>query len=183
MLLFLQGGKVPVGTYNEKGELEVQYISFSSSYDENDIAAMISKYLNSPGSRYDTVPTPPDLNGNVYKIMLVGRFNKDNTTINRPATLTEILYMATVRATKDKHAIITRYPLDNFNGQYPVRVSVSSTVKTQPATIGNEYFHFFPVCEGDPTNSFIDTLEFSNTYLKAMGGDFELRRGPARVIA
>ena len=115
--------------------------------------------------------------------MLTGRFNKQDTTISRPATLTDILYIAAVRATQDKHAIITRYPLDNFNGQFPVRVSVASTVNTQPVTIGNEFYQFFPVCEGDPTNSFIDTLEFSNTYLKAMGGDFELRRGPARVIA
>ena len=180
---FLQGGKVPVGSYNDKGEVEITYVSFQSSYDENDIAAMISKYINSPSLRYDTVPTPPDINGDVYKIMLTGRFNKQDTTISRPATLTDILYIAAVRATQDKHAIITRYPLDNFNGQFPVRVSVASTVNTQPVTIGNEFYQFFPVCEGDPTNSFIDTLEFSNTYLKAMGGDFELRRGPARVIA
>ena len=167
-LQFLEGGKVPVAGKNG----EVEYKTFKESFDERQITSMISKYLNSPSARYDLVDTPPDQDGKRYQMMLVGRFGKSNTTINRKATLTDIMYIATERATKDKHAIITRYPLDNFNGQFPVRVRISSTIRTEPALIGNEYFHFFPVCEGDPTNSFIDTMIFSNTYLKAMGGDF-----------
>lgn len=176
---FIEGGKIPV--YDQKTK-SVIYITMKESYDETQIASMITRYMNSPSSRFDPVLSPPDENGVQHQIILTGRFGKENTTTQRPATLTDILYIAAVRATENKHVIITRYPLDNFNGQFPARVQVASTIRTEPALIGNEYFHFFPVSEGDATNGFIDTCIFSNTYLKAMGGDFNYRRGPAGVI-
>lgn len=166
---FIQGGKVPVQDRKTK---EIVYKTFQDSFDENHLASLILRYLNSPGNRYDLIETPPDADGNVYNIMLTGRFGKENTTTTKPITLTELLYIVAIRATKGKHVMVSRYPLDNFNGQFTARVVVSSTVRTQPALIGQEVFPFFPLIEGNPENNFIDTMIFSNTYLKAMGGDF-----------
>jgi hypothetical protein len=103
---------------------------------------------------------------------ITGRFGKSDTTITRPATVTDILYITTMRAVKNKHIIVTRYPLDNFNGQFPAKIAIASTIKTTPATIGTDIFQFYPICEGDPNNAFVDTMQFSNTYLNALGGDF-----------
>lgn len=74
---------------------------------------------------------------------------------------------------EDKHVYVTRYPLDNYNGQFPARVAISTTVKTEPVIIGTTEYRFFPTIEGDPANSFMDTMQFSNTYLGPMNGDYD----------
>lgn len=167
---FIQSGQVPVMTKDNK----IEYITFRDSFDEKYITDMITRYLNSPSTRFDLVETPPDKNGQVHKMTITGRFGKKDTTVTRPATVTDILYITTMRAVEDKHIIVTRYPLDNFNGQFPAKIAVSSTIETTPATIGTEIYPFYPVCKGDPSNAFIDTMQFSNTYLNSLGGDFNI---------
>lgn len=164
---FIQGGKVPV--MNPDGK--VVYTTFTESFDENTITKMITRFINSPSTRFDKIVTPPDTNGNQYNMSLTGRLQKNNTTFNRAATVTDILYIVAHRVVQDKHVFITRYPLDNYNGQFPARVEVGTTVRTQPTIIGETFYQFYPVCEGDPANSFVDTLQFSNTYLGPLGGD------------
>lgn len=166
---FIQGGKYPV--MNKDGKVE--YVSFSESFDENDITKMINRYINSPSSRFDKVITPRDQNGNRYYMTLTGRFNKQDTTVTRSATLTDILYIVAYRVVQDKHVFITRYPLDNYNGQFPARIEVASTTHTMPAQIGETYYQYFPISEGDPANAFVDTLQFSNPYCIAMGADYD----------
>ena len=163
---FIQGGKVPV---MENGK--IIYTTFRDTFDENEITKMVNLYLNDPSSRFNKVETPMDINGNKYHMIISGRFGKENTTITRAATLTDVLFICTVEATKDKHVFVTRYPLDNYNGQWPGRVEVASTIKTTPALIGDKYYQFYPVCEGDPMNAFVDTLQFSNTMIHKRGAD------------
>ena len=173
---FIQAGKYQVKDKDGK----IISVTFTSSYDENDITSMITKFINSPSSRFDPVLTPPDTAGNRYPMVITGRFGKDNTTItNRKATLTDVMYIVAHRVVQDKHVFVTRYPLDNYNGQYPAKVEVASTTRTEPAIIGETMYPFYPICEGDPSNAFIDTLQFSNTYLGPMGGDLTYQRhGP-----
>ena len=166
---FLEGGKVPVMTKDGK----VTLTTYTDSYDENEITKMITRYVNSPSTRFEPFITPPDVNGDRHYIQLTGRFKKDNTTISRPATITDIMYISAVRATENKHVIITRYPLEGWFGQFPARVIVASTIQTTPVIIGETMYQFFPTATGDPNNSFVDTLQFSNTMLDAIGGDFD----------
>ena len=164
---FLQGGKYPVT--NMKGQQE--YVTITESYDENEISGMITKFINSPESRFDKVLTPPDTLGRQYYMNLEGRFNKDNTTLKRPATITDVLYMVACRTVADKHVDITRYPMDNPNGQNPYRIIISTTMKTVPVTIGDTVYEFFPVIEGDPLNAFMTTGQISNVMIGRMGAD------------
>ena len=164
---FIQGGKFPV--MDENGKLV--YTNFTESFDENQITSMITHYLNSPGDRFMPMTTPKDINGKTYNYVYVGRFGKENTTVTRKATLTDILYIVACDVVKDKHVFVTRYPLDNYNGQFTARISITTTVKTEPATIGDQFYSFFPICEGDPFNAFVDTLQFSNTMAEMMGAD------------
>lgn len=166
---FIEGG------YHPSSDKSTERIIFNESFDENYISKLITKYINSPSSRFDVVTTPMDINGKTHKMRLVGRFMKQNTTLDRDMTLTDLLYMIAVRATEDKHVYITRYPLDNYNGQFAARVMVSSTIRTDPVMIGDKIYQFFPRAEGDPANSFIDTLVMSNTYIGAMGADNPLK--------
>ena len=165
---FIQAGKYQVKDKDGK----IISVTFTSSYDENDITDMITKFINSPSSRFDPVLTPPDTAGNRYPMVITGRFGKDNTTItNRKATLTDVMYIVAHRVVQDKHVFVTRYPLDNYNGQYPAKVEVASTTHTEPAIIGETMYPFYPICKGDPSNAFIDTLQMSNGYIGPMGAD------------
>ena len=166
---FIEGGKYPV--MDKDGN--VTYTSFEESFDEVYINKLISKFVNSPSSRFDPVETPVDKYGNVYRMVLTGRFKKENTTFNRPATLTDLLYIIAKRATEDKHVFVTRYPLESYNGQWPARVEISSTLQTKPVIIGETVYQFFPVCEGNPANAFSDTLQMSNVMLPRSGGDYD----------
>lgn len=167
--MFIEGGKFPV--LNNKGEIE--YTSFEESFDEVYLSKLIEKFVNSPSSRFDPVETPIDKNGRRYKIQLTGRFKKENTTFNRAATLTDIMYIVAKRATADKHVFVTRYPLESYNGQYPARIEISTTINTRPCIIGETVYEYFPISEGNASNSFIDTLQMSNSMLPAIGGDFD----------
>lgn len=166
---FIGGGKVPV--MGPDGN--IIYTTFTESFDETYITKLIARYINSPSSRFDLVETPTDTNGNKYHMQLTGRFLKENTTFNRPATLTDILYIIADRATKDKHVYVTRYPLESSNGQFPARILISTTTRTQPVIIGETTYQFFPISSGDPSNAFVDTLQISNSMLKALGGDYD----------
>lgn len=168
---FLQGGKQEIRN-PETGETE--YFTINESYDENFITRMVTKYINSPASRFDPVYIPSNSTGKKLQMTITGRFMKDNTTFSRGATLTDVLYIVACRAVADKHVYVTRYPLDNYNGQFAARIIISSTVKTKPAMVGETIYQFYPVIEGDPANAFVDTMQFSNTYLGPMGGDWTL---------
>lgn len=166
---FIRGGKYPV--VHKDGSTE--YVTFTESYSENDISGMIVKFINSPETRFQELQTPPDVNGRRYPIRVTGRFNKDNTTFSRNATYTDILYMSAVRVCKDKHVDITRYPMDNPNGQNPYRIIIATTNETNPVTIGDTVYDFYPVIKGDPLNVFISTGQISNTMLGPMGCDYD----------
>ncbi|MCM1532572.1 MAG: hypothetical protein NC114_09920 [Ruminococcus flavefaciens] len=166
---FIQGGKYPVVTPDGKQE----YTTFTESFDENYITGLINKYINSPSTRFDKIMTPPDVNGVRYYMRINGRFNKDQTTFDREATYTDILYIVAQRVTADKHVYITRYPIDNPNGQSPYRIIVSTTNETQPVTIGDQVYEHYPIIKGDPMNAFMATGQISNTMIGPMGADFD----------
>lgn len=166
---FIRGGKHAV--LDDKGN--VKQVTLRESYDENEIAAMINKFVNSPNTRFDPVMTPPDEDGVRHKIMIEGRFNKDNTTFRRAATYTDIMYIVAERVVQDKHVWLTRYPLDNPNGQQPFKIIVGSTTYTTPCTIGNQVYMFYPKIEGNPLNVFMNTAQMSNTMIKPFGADYD----------
>lgn len=159
---FIQAGKVPSMIDGKMVQTE-----FTESYDENEITGMINKFINSPSTRFDKVPTPPDITGHRGHMIIIGRFNKDNTTFNRPATYTDVLYIAAERVCRDKHVWITRYPLDNPNGQGVYRIIISTTIKTTPCTIGDQVYEFYPVVDDgtDPLNAFMSTAQIPNVMI------------------
>lgn len=167
---FIRGGKKPV---MDPDTGEIRMVTIFESYDENFITKMITRFINSPSTRFDPVYVPDNDTGKRGKMVLTGRFLKDNTTFTRPATVTDILYIVASQVVEDKHVYVTRYPLEKYTGQFPARIIISSTIKTAPAMIGETSYQFYPVIKGNPANAFVETLQFSNTYLGPAGGDYD----------
>ena len=100
------------------------------------------------------------------------------TIIDRDFTWCDLFYMAAEEVSKDKHILITRYPLESFYGQFPNLILVNSTIKKEPIYVDNKFYPNYPYIRQDmigtdTSNMFIDTLQMSNTLLKAIGGDYD----------
>lgn len=146
------------------------------------IKKMIDTFIRDPESRFNKIELPIANSNRRYYMHFSGRrFDTTNKSeisglINRPATWTDILYQASVDVTKDKHCLVTRYPLLDEFGIFIARIRVSSTTKTMPITIGSILYKWYPVVELDAhkdrmATKFVDSLQFSNSYLPGLDGD------------
>ena len=96
----------------------------------------------------------------------------------RRLTWCDIFFMSCVEAVKNKHVLITRFPIDAYTNQIMTKVEVSSTKITIPMVVNNVFYKYYPrIRESDigtdTSNLFVDSLRMSNLYLAAMGGDYD----------
>lgn len=170
---FNYGGKYPLG--NDKGEIE--YVKIDNTYDEVFIQNIIDIYIGSPDSRFDPIPIPyvgPDKK--TYHMKHKGRFYKDNTTIDRFMTWTDLLYIAAYDISQTKIIDVTRYPVTSENSQFASKCAIMSTKDTIPVIIGDKVYRHYPVVpedKSDINNVFVDTLVMSNVYAAELGADYD----------
>ena len=102
-------------------------------------------------------------------------------------TWTDLLFIACNEIIEGKHVMVTRYPiLDNF-GIFISRIRVSSTRRTAPMDINGKVYKWYPVIDLNMTrnevgNNFIDTTQFSNSYLKGLDGDYDGDQVTTKII-
>ena len=64
---------------------------------------------------------------------------------------------------------------DTYFNQFPTKVRVSSTVKTEPMIVDGVFYKNYPYIRQNmigtnTSNSFIDSMNISNLYLDGIGG-------------
>lgn len=96
----------------------------------------------------------------------------------RRLTWCDLFFMAAVEMSQDKVALITRYPMDSYFNQFPMKIHVSSTKNTIPMYVNNTFYPRYPdIKDSDiltnTSNKFIDTLNITNLRLKSIGGDYD----------
>lgn len=96
----------------------------------------------------------------------------------RDLTWCDILYQAAVESVKDRHILITRYPIDTYFNQFPTKVRIASTMKTEPMVVNNTLYRNYPYIRKEDigtntSNLFVDSLNISNLYLDGIGGDYD----------
>ena len=106
--------------------------------------------------------------------------------INRRLTWCDLIFMACEEISKDKNVIITRYPMDSYFNQFTTKIRVSSTKETEPMYVNNTFYKYYPKIREedigkDTSNKFMDTLNLSNLYLEAIGGDYDGDQVTAKV--
>ncbi len=162
-------------------ELDNPQALFNTDY----FSKQIKKFIRSYNGRFEKIEIPVKDSKKKYYMHIAGRFAAEGNTspslespiISRPATWTDLLYMAAHEVTKDKHVICTRYPVEDYFGVFAAKVTVLSTTTTTPMYVSNRYYKYYPVVptdgNDDSSNSFIDTLQISNMYLEGIGGDYD----------
>lgn len=187
--LELVGAKYPV--YDDEGkikfylELEEPSIAFS----EEVIKKAIDRFVHAPADRFEIIYLPfkehPDMPKGKRIAMTMAGPNSDiggpedtSPLVKRPLTWTDLFYQAAVDVTADKMVWITRYPLLDYFGMFPIKVRVLSTIKTEPMYVRDRVYERYPVVDFNVPKSdlsvyFVDTLRMSNLYLAGLGGDYD----------
>ena len=152
-------------------------------FTDKEITRRMNSYIKDPDTRFKPIEVPLKNGKMSYLIFHGTRYDKRNkdelaTISNRKMTWTDVFYMACEDVTKDKHAIITRYPLIDQYGLFISRISVLSTTKTIPMQVGEKVYPFYPVVdlnipESKVPTMFIDSVTFSNSYLPGLDGKLE----------
>lgn len=180
------GNRYPVRTKSG----EVKYVALQEPemhFTDDYIKKQIDRFIFSYSDRFEPIRLPveddPDFPNGVY-MAFVGRFadkdkpESESPLSQRPATWCDILYQAAVEVTSDKMVWITRYPLLDYFGIFPNRVSVLSTHDTVPMYVGGKLYPNYPKVDLEMPKervsvSFIDTVTMSNLYLHGLGGDYD----------
>ena len=195
---------------NEKGEqiyvhLDSPEIVFNDDYiDKN-----LTRWINNPASRFDLIELPIrkddkekfglkkprylSLVGYEYTTTTMAqtafknKSNSDGKLVNRPITWTDLLYMAAVDVSDDKHVEITRYPMLDYLGTYFSRIYVISTRNTIPMIINDKLYDEYPVIDfklpaGRIEASFIDSYKLCPLYLAGLDGDFDGDQITSKII-
>ena len=154
-------------------ELQNPEIVFSDKY----VDKMLETYMKDPESRLTKIEVPLK-NGTKKYLAFTGSKVAEGTTelpkiSTRPMCWTDLLYMAAVDVTKDKHCMITRYPILDEFGTFISKIRVGSTIKTEPMLVGETLYKQYPVINYDIPKDrigaeFIDAIRMSNSYLKGL---------------
>ena len=104
--------------------------------------------------------------------------NKEFGAKERYLTITDLMFMAASNIYRDKHVIITRYPITSFQSLYPILVNPLTTQKTCTMEYSGVTYKFYPVIDiSIPKNSvakqFINVLWMQNTLISTLGADYD----------
>lgn len=170
---------------NAKGELEnVEIKNPEAVFSDTEIEKQMNKFIHGYSKRILPVEVPL-VNGKTAYAIFKG-YNTSNKKLeqdprrnalqSRILTWCDVFYIAAVEATRDKHVLITRFPMDSYWNEFPAKIRVASTKETEPIVIGTTYYKWYPkIREKDinanTSNMFIDTLRFTNLNLGSIGGE------------
>lgn len=179
--------------HNINSDIDDSFVTIKnpeSYFNDTYIKKAIDRFVKDPSSRYDKIEVPTTGNKPMY-LIFQGRYTNVRAEqagiVNRFMTWTDLLYIASCEIVRDKHVMVTRYPiLDNF-GIFLSRIHVSSTLKTAPMEINGTIYKWYPVIDLNMSkeevgNNFIDTMVFSNSYLKGLDGDYDGDQITAKII-
>lgn len=172
-------------------EIEITLKNISSEFSDARIKKEIDRFIKGFSNRFIPILIPNHENKEVYAIFKGiidnrkftnkigdGNLDKKSTDIlQRRLTWCDLFYQAAVEVTRDRAILITRFPMDSSQNQFPSKIEVSSTKKTMPMIINDKHYPFYPMIReedigSNTSNKFIDTLQICNLHLKSIGGDY-----------
>lgn len=152
-------------------------------FSDERIAKEMDRFLEGYNNRFVPVEVPVEGTKEKYYMMYKGLYRSPSNPeksqlVNRRLTWCDIFYIAAVEATRDKHVLITRFPIDSFSNQFTTKIVVASTRETEEVEYNGITYKWYPKIREedigvDTSNRFIDTLRFSNLYLAGIGGDYD----------
>ena len=176
-------------------EIEYEIKNPESYFSDRFITKMIDRFISDQSYRYSKIPIPVTANGkDVPAYIKFKGYVYDGTAdyeksgiYSRAMTVTDLLYMACVDVVKDKHAIVTRYPLLDYFGVFIAKVHVLSTTETIPMVVNGQIYKWYPkiypnASKSKIMRSYIDSCQFSNAYLEGLDGDYDGDQCTVKIV-
>lgn len=173
------------GVWKIESDTEVAVVELDNPegyFNDKYIKNLIDSYIRNPESRFDPIEIPViGMKKKTYAAFTGERWRHDSTaelsTIsNRPMTKTDLLYVAACDVVNGKHCLVTRYPLLDAFGVFINKIRVASTTETMVMFINEDKYNWYPKVElglekEEIVTKFVDSLQFSNAFLKGIDGD------------
>lgn len=178
------GNKYPAYDAKTKKTVYIQLKNPAAHFNDEYCTQLMNKFIYSYNERFDPIVLPTDDGRKVY-MMFKGRVLSPEKVIkklgdgsNRYMTLTDLMFIAAVNIYKDKHVIITRYPITSFQSLYPIKVNPLTTQQTCTMEYSGQVYRFYPVIDintpkGNVASQFINVLWMQNTLLSTLGADYD----------
>lgn len=153
-------------------------------FSEKNIRKLINNYCLNPDNRFKAITMEVVAPGNNGKdethtayMMLKGNILLENNVskiLQRPMTVTDVMYLACVDTCEKRHGMTSRYPVGTDKGIYFSKIRVQSTTKHIKLIFNGKEYPYYPDIDLTiPTDrvgvQFIDTLVPSNAHLEGMG--------------
>lgn len=157
-------------------------------FSEKAVRRMMDDYMLNPDNRFKIITVDVNIPTNDKKpkiakayMMLKGKIilpNNATKVLNRPMTVTDVIYLACVEECEKRHLMISRYPVGTDKGIYFIKIRVQSTAKHVKVVFNGKEYPFYPDIDlklhhSKVGVSFIDTLVMSNSHLDGMGADYD----------
>lgn len=187
-----QHAKILYNPATDQVEKVVKIVNPESYFSDKYIKKIIDTFIKDPESRFTKIEVPTDGTQKMYLTFTGKRMDSSNTseiaaTVNRPMTWTDLLYLACEEVVRDKHTLITRYPINDEFGLFVARIRVLSTSKTIPLMVNGYLYKWYPYVDPNESPSevakkFIDSVQFSNSYLPGIEGDYDGDQTTVKII-
>ena len=181
-----RGMKYPVYSKSKK---EIEYLQIQDpaiQFSDEKVRDLMTKYIYSYNERFD--PVMIETTNKDYPLIPIHfkgyspsdsdfDIDDEDKLLNRRFfTLTDLFYIAACDICKDKHVYITRYPMKEHLGIFPIRISVLTTNEVTEMKVNDTIYKHYPVInvntpKDDVPNKFIEVVQLPNTYLQAIGGN------------
>jgi DNA-directed RNA polymerase beta' subunit len=177
------------GVQSTSGKNDIEFIDPENYFTDKWIKKTIDTFIKDPESRFDIIKVPSTKG--MVPISFTGKALTDVTDAYepevRPMTVCDLLYMACENVSRTKHCEITRYPLNDDFGVFISRFRVSSTTATHPVMVNDYLYQWYPVidykCKPEEIGSkFIDAVQFSNSYLEGIEGDYDGDQTTVKIL-
>lgn len=156
---------------------EVKSNLIQNIYDNKMIEDLLTIYMENPGSRFRIMYLDEE---NTKPIQFEYLDVQKNQTVTRPLTLTDVIYMCCKSAIEDAGRMVytVRYPIGDYLGAFFTKVHVLSTLETTKIQFKGRNYDYYPIIDLEkPHNrvatSFIETVNMSNSRLKALCADYD----------
>ena len=188
----VKNAKILYNPSTDNVEKIVEIKNPESYFSDKYIKKMIDTYIKDPESRFTKIEVPTTGTQTYYLTFSGKRTDSSNTselasTVHRPMTWTDLLYLACEDVVKDKHVLITRYPLLDEFGVFISKIRVASTTKTIPLYVNGKLYKWYPYIDlnippNELGNQFIDACQFSNSYLPGIEGDYDGDQTTVKIV-
>lgn len=162
------------------------------TYTDTYFKKAIDSFIKDPSSRFDLIPLKLNDGSEMY-LSIPGLYTASDPkagrfeAVKRPATWTDLLYIACSEIVKDKHLMTTRYPVLDQYGTFFNKIHVLSTQQTQVVKYGTTIYDRYPIInfktpKNDIASLFIDSTQYSNSFLEGIGGDYDGDQTTSRIL-